>query len=317
MTTPVTLYGTQSNGETLPVQVDDTGRLVAEGLQGPKGDPGEQGPPGANGGSFPLPADPYEGALLGWLNNELAWVGTPPVPIPEGVFGPMTSVDPSGVITVEETIPSEVGTGVYLIQCDREGKYTNPVSGFDMRKDWTTTAVDFLAHQSFVLSKGFDGNLDTSTLSETDFSLEGLIDEEVSEMEIMITSGINSAKTFTVTVNDSDTKVITGTDSEMRANPLSFSINAPLSKVSVNRGGAVTGGFVYIKVDGKTLVLPELGKVEGRVDQKIDDSSLQIVNTNAYAFVAGEYLKITPQRVAPWVLYGNDPTSLIDHLRNT
>ena len=65
MTTPVTLYGTQSNGETLPVQVDDTGRLVAEGLQGPKGDPGEQGPPGANGGSFPLPADPYEGALLG------------------------------------------------------------------------------------------------------------------------------------------------------------------------------------------------------------------------------------------------------------
>ena len=34
MTDPVVLYGTQSNGETLPVQVDDTGRLVAEGLQG-------------------------------------------------------------------------------------------------------------------------------------------------------------------------------------------------------------------------------------------------------------------------------------------
>lgn len=35
MTQPVILYGTLSNGETLPVQVDDTGRLVAEGLEQP------------------------------------------------------------------------------------------------------------------------------------------------------------------------------------------------------------------------------------------------------------------------------------------
>ena len=58
MTTPVTLYGTQSNGETLPVQVDDTGRLVAEGLQGEPGPPGPEGPPGEDGGDFPLPPDP-------------------------------------------------------------------------------------------------------------------------------------------------------------------------------------------------------------------------------------------------------------------
>ena len=49
MTNPVILLGTQSNGETLPVQVDDTGRLVAEGLQGPPGDPGQPGQPGEPG----------------------------------------------------------------------------------------------------------------------------------------------------------------------------------------------------------------------------------------------------------------------------
>lgn len=71
MTTPVVLYGTQSNGETLPVQVDATGRLVAEGLQGQQG---IQGPPGPSGGSFPLPADPFDGALLGWEDGALTWI---------------------------------------------------------------------------------------------------------------------------------------------------------------------------------------------------------------------------------------------------
>ena len=56
MSNPVVLYGTQSNGETLPVQVDEFGRLVAEGLQGPpgaEGPPGSDGENGQNGGSFP------------------------------------------------------------------------------------------------------------------------------------------------------------------------------------------------------------------------------------------------------------------------
>jgi len=35
MTNPVILLGTQSNGETLPVQVNAFGALVAEGLEKP------------------------------------------------------------------------------------------------------------------------------------------------------------------------------------------------------------------------------------------------------------------------------------------
>ena len=49
------LFGTTSDGQTLPVQVNATGQLVAQGMegaQGPEGPPGPEGkpgPPGADG----------------------------------------------------------------------------------------------------------------------------------------------------------------------------------------------------------------------------------------------------------------------------
>ena len=43
------LYGTQSNGETLPVQVNSFGQLVAQGLDGAKGEKGDQGEKGEKG----------------------------------------------------------------------------------------------------------------------------------------------------------------------------------------------------------------------------------------------------------------------------
>ena len=105
------LFGTQSNGETLPVLVDQFGNLLAKGIEGQQG---PQGPPGPDGGSFPLPPDPYEGAFLGWLNNGLAWIGTPPVPIPEGVFGPIIGWNSSVGLTVAGEIPSQVAQGVRI-----------------------------------------------------------------------------------------------------------------------------------------------------------------------------------------------------------
>ena len=43
------LYGTQSNGETLPVQVNSFGQLVAQGLDGAKGEKGDKGDQGEQG----------------------------------------------------------------------------------------------------------------------------------------------------------------------------------------------------------------------------------------------------------------------------
>lgn len=79
MTNPVILLGTQSNGETLPVQVDATGRLVAEGLPGPPGPPGESGPPGENGEPGPNVLLPYgpEGSFLVIENGVPTWKEDP------------------------------------------------------------------------------------------------------------------------------------------------------------------------------------------------------------------------------------------------
>ena len=85
MTQPVILYGTQSNGETLPVQVDATGRLVAEGLTGPageKGDKGDQGEPGEPGppGVVEWPPGANDGDVLTWIDGQPVWSSTgPPV----------------------------------------------------------------------------------------------------------------------------------------------------------------------------------------------------------------------------------------------
>ena len=96
MTNPVILLGTQSNGETFPVQVDATGRLVAEGLEGPPGPQGEpftyddftpeqleqlQGPPGPPGPDDLKPYGP-ENSYLIIQNGKPTWVSSGPGPEP-------------------------------------------------------------------------------------------------------------------------------------------------------------------------------------------------------------------------------------------
>lgn len=75
------LFGTQSNGETLPVEVNEFGQLVAKGIEGPQG---PEGPPGVG----ELPPGAFDGAYLGWENGELVWVGTPTPPVVISGFAP-------------------------------------------------------------------------------------------------------------------------------------------------------------------------------------------------------------------------------------
>lgn len=111
MTDPVILYGTQSNGETLPVQVDATGRLVAEGLQGPEGPigpPGPEGPPGE------LPSGAYDGAVLGWEDGEAQWVNAPGgLPQPLGSEGQIIQVVNGEAVWVSN--PSVPPIGSYSV----------------------------------------------------------------------------------------------------------------------------------------------------------------------------------------------------------
>ena len=71
------LLGTQSNGETLPVLVDQFGNLLAKGIEGETGPPGPPGAPGVG----ELPSGATDGALLGWQDGELVWVTEPLPPV--------------------------------------------------------------------------------------------------------------------------------------------------------------------------------------------------------------------------------------------
>ena len=79
------LYGTQSNGETLPVLVDQFGNLLAKGIEGEQGIQGPIGPPGVG----ELPPGATDGALLGWENGELVWVTEPLPPVYVPGFRPV------------------------------------------------------------------------------------------------------------------------------------------------------------------------------------------------------------------------------------
>ena len=89
------LLGTQSNGETLPVQVNELGQLVAKGIEGP---PGPEGPPGVG----QLPPGAFDGAYLGWENGELVWFGSPiPPPVSLPGFRPVIYTGSSGILEVK------------------------------------------------------------------------------------------------------------------------------------------------------------------------------------------------------------------------
>jgi len=144
------LYGTQSNGETLPVLVDQFGNLLAKGIEGPAG---PEGPPGP-GGSFDLPPDPYEGALLGWEDGQLAWVGQSII-LPENTYGPYTYISAEGRLNVPQNLSSLVN-GQQLFMSDQFGVQAYQTISTDTIQ---TINVEPAWNQSQVWSNGGFGSL--------------------------------------------------------------------------------------------------------------------------------------------------------------
>jgi len=107
------LYGTTADGDSLPVEVNEFGQLIAQGLQGQPGAEGPPGPPGIG----QLPPDPFEGAFLGWQDDQLAWLGGV-VPIPTNTYGPILSYE-NGVIGLDGLPLLSYGTA--LVMTDAQG----------------------------------------------------------------------------------------------------------------------------------------------------------------------------------------------------
>lgn len=138
------LLGTQANGETLPVQVNEFGQLVAQGIDGTPGTPGVEGPPGPPG-IGQLPPDPFEGAVLGWEDGELVWIGVS-VPLPLGTYGPFVYDFFAGTLTVPQDV-NQLINGQQLIQTDALGNQTTTqittdlISNVGSVSDWNQSAV--------------------------------------------------------------------------------------------------------------------------------------------------------------------------------
>lgn len=317
MTNPVVLLGTQSNGETLPVQVDATGRLVAEGLQGPEGPPG---PPGVG----ELPPDPFEGALLGWINGELAWVNSS-IPIAPGVFGPISAWDPiNGILTVEGEIPDNVGPGVYVYQSANDGVLFT--QGFDTSAVWSNNTTAAYGNGASLnpgrsIEGFFNGRL------EPDPANAWGIQTGSGEGTGTLTFNPPFQGTRTVTIYTwsgseagfvSVNKGLSGEQSQAiqaGQSNATFTVNT-LSNVGLTFPGGGGGTNILGLQIGGELIVDTDESLNMRITNLSTNQLFGVSNQNVN-WTVGKYLTVPAQRVAPWVLYGNDPTSLIDHLRQT
>lgn len=304
------LYGTTGDGTTLPVLVDQFGNLLAKGIDGEPGTPGtpgtpgEPGPPGADGadgGSFPLPSDPYEGALLGWLNNELAWIGTPPVPIPEGVFGPITSWDSGGLLAVEGEIPLEIAQGVFIYQCNQDG--TIFVDGWNNLQNWSdATTYDTSKIPASAFAKLFDGvptnsvqanQGSTTTLSWNNGVIGG---NEGDVIRIFFQGNIT-----TVAINGVDRTISQYAWNTVSENYLTaLEVKHPSGGSISNPGAIELNGFLLVD-NGDYPTAPNLNF---RV-QSVSGQNMIGVANRTDDFTIGKYLRVPEQNVARWLYDGN------------
>ena len=303
------LFGTQSNGETLPVLVDQYGNLLAKGINGPPG------PAGPAGGTFALPPDPYEGALLGWLNDELAWIGTPPVPVPTDIFGPITAWDPAGLLTVEGEIPEAVAGGVYIYQINEDGSIY--VDGWNQSAIWSdaiisgTTTVPGTS-QPITLLKTFNGDLtDGDGLGGNDNNPPSIwtLPEPVnytSKVELYIYANKNNTSYYANDRSFSAGDGFSGWATVLTGNGVLRNIG-----VSNSNGSGFSNRRIQInavKVDGNLLVdggeYPSAPNLNFRVES-ISGQSLVGTENRTNNFTIGKYLKVPEQNVARWLYDGN------------
>lgn len=312
----VVWQGVTEDGTATPVQVTQDGKVVAQGLDGPPGEPGPPGPPG----QIDLPPDPYEGALLGWLNGELAWISGPPVPIPEGVFGPITAWDSlNGLLTVAGEIPNTIQPGVYVYQCNEQGQLFSPglISNQLYSSEWTGSwQADQGAYRSFdgEVSDAFKGSIPAKGVRNSWYGSISIPAGASVEL-VYFNPATGSYNGGYIEINGHKVSTETRPDNSDPANLIYGDVTAAsgseITSMQIRRlvdaGGEIS--FVALKVNGQTLVDPDC-MLNMRVNQIMDDSILGIKNGNS-DFLIGSYLKTFPQRVAPWVYYKNDPAGLL------
>ena len=317
MTEPVILLGTQSNGETLPVQVDAFGRLVAEGLQGPEGPEGPPGPEGPSGIS--LPPDPFEGALLGWEDNQLAWIGERPIPLPANMYGPITAWDPSGLLTLEGKVPS-ASAGDTFYQCDLDGNSYR--EDMDQRKNWSSFGEGYTAYPGRPLSLAFTENSEQCAMGLAPFNLSiGPITCQT--IEVWAGSGGDQSQCVRVSLNGGQTKTACGIGrNENKSHSFSWILSDfELRTINISADGDYNNILNQINIDGRQLInpttLPGDPSLSFRVNQVIDNTLIGNPNPSGIPFTPGKYLIYPTARIPAGTQGELVMTTDIDLLRST
>jgi hypothetical protein len=296
------LYGTTGDGTTLPVLVDQFGNLLAKGIDGPPGTPGQdgqpgpEGPPGADGGDFPLPPDPYEGAVLGWLNNGLAWISAPPVPIPPGVFGPITGWNSAGVLTVQGDIPLEIANGVYIYQCNIEGLIY--VDGWNNSQVWSDLPLTGTVDQAFPIANVFNGSI--TNYQDGSRATSGSLTLDFSGLSVTvgdITLYVQQAGTANLRVNG----VAITQDLGDGVQNYTVSVNGLLNNISWEYAGNNDYNYLLgVEVDGALLVdsgdYPTAPNLNFLV-QSVSGQTLTGTANRTDDFTIGKYLRVPEQNL--------------------
>jgi len=282
--------------EAIPNDVDIQGDLTVAGT--------------INGAVFPdssggidLPPDPYEGALLGWLNGGLAWIGTPPIPVPPGRFGPITAWDPEGRLVVEGEIPEQIKQGVYIYQCNEDGSIY--VEGWDNSQKWSTGYFD-LAYGAEYASVAFNGKLtDYSQVADTSdgggYNFPGTLNGSL--IVYTTTKTPTSGSSTTVTLSNGMNQVANrGYTQDYEI--LDFGNVTNITSIKLSNGGLLWGvslnGDLLVD-DGEYPTAPNLNfRVQSVIGQAMIGSSNRTEN-----FTVGKYLRIPEQNVARWLYDGN------------
>lgn len=281
------------DSSVVPVACNEKGELLLDqsvsGIPGPPGPEGPQGPPGSGGGGITLPPNPENGDVLGWYNDELAWLqveGVSPGPRPTDLFGPILEVD-SSTFTIQGYAPRDFPPGSILRVSDIDGGTPLGINNDEYWRDH----VEGMYSQAHINSV-FDGSKSNSCYIE--------IGGNQLTFDDTFPTAQNGISIYWYYTDRSRIKVETSAG-EYQLNTTGYSghgeFEIPLvGKLQKIYGVANTenSGLGYIKIDDKMLVDSDY-EFKIRIQTQVDNHTYVGFYMPGDPFKPSNYLKWEPQ----------------------
>ena len=308
----VVWQGITEGGTAVPVQITEEGKVVAIGEQGPKGDTGQQGPKGDPGGAE-WPPNPIEGAFLVWLNGEPTWYTEQPVPIPEGLIGPIIGIPGQDTYTVEAPISTDIFySGRQVVRANSEG---DPIlKTWNQSEKWSdlVQGTEHISSSGGPVTALFDGAIGSSyengVTARTGFSLTinfGSTFNSASEVKLYAYARQDDPDVSTLEINGVSKPIgIPGATGDKANVSPTFTLPGGLQTLVWRYPSSAN--HVYLKaieIDGVMLVdlgIPLEPVAKGNVSSVFGNSVL--LSRVEGDIGIGDYLLAQPAEMASWLV---------------